>query len=277
MPGSQLAASPGERCELRAVGKRPAPSESLRSGVPRGRPASSSGISLPAGHYWPIACQEPLPLATAPVDATGSLSAVLPCGRPRASSAHCLGAPRTTDSRAPRSAGGVRIACTVEGGRRTAHAQRSATSLRLILLQFHGRAAAPMLAKRPRGSGSSAAPSPLAVLELSGRPVAALAQILQARSPRETAEELRAFLNGPPDPSLATAGAPDRRTCAARRRRVRASGPLFSARRRRRTAPRGFPQRGAGARDLAWRTLWAAALLCASPIPAREDARRSLG
>eukprot|EP00741_Cyanophora_paradoxa_P010863 tig00020553_g10502.t1 len=144
------------------------------------------------------------------------------CRRPRASSAHCLGAPRTTDSRAPRSAGFVRIACTVEGGRRTAHAQRSATSLRLILLQFDGRAAAPMLAKRPRGSGSSAAPSPLAVLELSGgvRPVAALVRISQASSSRETAAELRAFLDGPPDPSLATGGAPDRRNCAARRRRV---------------------------------------------------------
>eukprot|EP00741_Cyanophora_paradoxa_P012072 tig00020592_g11665.t1 len=143
----------------------------------RGRPASSSGISLPAGHYWPIACQEPLPIATAPVAATGSLSAVPPCGvpgsfyrRPRASSAPCPGAPRTTDSRAPRSAGFVRIACTVEGGRRTAHAQRSATSLRLILLQFDGRAAAPMLAKRPRGSGSSAAPSPLAVLAVRPSP-----------------------------------------------------------------------------------------------------------
>eukprot|EP00741_Cyanophora_paradoxa_P018481 tig00021070_g17844.t1 len=140
---------------------------------------SSGGISLPAGHYWPIACQEPLPIATAPVAATRSLSAAPPCGRPRASSAHCLGAPRTTDSRAPRSAGFVRIACTVEGGRRTAHAKRSATSLRSILLQFDGRADAPMLAKRPRGSGSSAAPSPLAggLPRLHDHPVAELAQL----------------------------------------------------------------------------------------------------
>eukprot|EP00741_Cyanophora_paradoxa_P000612 tig00000430_g589.t1 len=140
-------------------------------------------------------------------------------------------------------AGGVRIACTFESARRTAHAQRSASSLRSILLQFDGRAAAPMLAKRPRGSGSSAAPSPLAggLPRLHDHPVAALAQISQANSPRETAAELRAFLDGPPDPPRATGGAPDRRTCAARRRRVRASVPHFSARRRRRAAPRGSP------------------------------------
>eukprot|EP00741_Cyanophora_paradoxa_P018538 tig00021070_g17897.t1 len=75
-------------------------------------------------------------------------------------------------------AGGVRIACTFESARRTAHAQRSASSLRSILLQFDGRAAAPMLAKRPRGSGSSAAPSPLAggLPRLHDHPVAELAQ-----------------------------------------------------------------------------------------------------
>eukprot|EP00741_Cyanophora_paradoxa_P019954 tig00021179_g19259.t1 len=38
----------------------------------------------------------------------------------------------------------------------SAHAERSSSSLRSVVLQFHGRAAAPMLAKRPRGSGSSA-------------------------------------------------------------------------------------------------------------------------
>eukprot|EP00741_Cyanophora_paradoxa_P005415 tig00000882_g5251.t1 len=166
-------------------------------------------------------------------------------------------------------AGGVRIACTCESTRRTAHAQRSASSLRSILLQFRGRAAAPMLAKRPRGSRRLPCQY--------DHPVAELAQISQASFPRETAVELRAFLGGLPDPSRATGGAPDRRTCAARRRRVRASGPHFSARRRRRAAPRGFPQRGARARDLPRRTLWTAALLCTFPIPAREDARRSSG
>eukprot|EP00741_Cyanophora_paradoxa_P007527 tig00001154_g7280.t1 len=104
--------------------------------------------------YCTCSCHgEPLGRPTVRVCATGNSVPSSFYRRPRASSAPCLGAPRTTDSRAPRSAGGVRIACTVDGGRRTAHAQRSATSLRLILLQFDGRAAAPMLAKRPRGSG----------------------------------------------------------------------------------------------------------------------------
>eukprot|EP00741_Cyanophora_paradoxa_P024794 tig00000310_g23937.t1 len=130
--------------------------------------------------YCTCSChRQPLGRPTMRVCATGNSVPGSFYRRPRASSAHCPGAPRTTDSLAPRSAGFVRIACTVEGGRRTAHAQRSATSLRSILLQFDGRAAAPMLAKRPRGSGSSAAPSPLAGGFRLGddHPVAELAQV----------------------------------------------------------------------------------------------------
>eukprot|EP00741_Cyanophora_paradoxa_P018534 tig00021070_g17893.t1 len=156
-------------------------------------------------------------------------------------------------------AGGVRIACTFESARRTAHAQRSASSLRSILLQFDGRAAAPMLAKRPRGSGSSAAPSPSRRPSSAPRPSRRRArQISQANSHAKRLRSSALFWTDlPTRPGhRRRAGPPDLR------------GPTETGAGKRSSFLGTAAATGGSARLP--ENLWTAALLCAFPIPARR-------
>eukprot|EP00741_Cyanophora_paradoxa_P006574 tig00001025_g6361.t1 len=161
---------------------------------------------------------------------------------------------RTSDNRQPRAQVGRRRADCLHRRRRTTHRARATlcniSPVDPVAVSWsRGRTHARETTARERVLRRS---FPLAVLELSGAP--------SRRSPRRDphAKRLRScalfWRAGPPDLCGPTATGTGKRSSFL----GAAAATDGSAR---------LPPARSGARDLAWRTLWAAALLCASLFP----------